>query len=308
MKELRIAILGGTGFAGRNVRNELEASGISCQAFSRTTGCDLLHLDLTWSKLDAYRPTHIVNCAARVGSVNFVAEFAADVVDINMRMLLNIYKVAQQLRDTVVINPLANCAYPDNSELCCEEQLWNGALHPSVLSFGSTRRMMQVLSGCYNAQYGVRSVNLIVPNMYGPYDSTNPNKTHALNALIIKFVRAIKACSTEVEVWGSGRPVREWLYVKDLARAIRIVVTRAYESQLSINIGQGQGVTVDELVRLICEFTGYTGRIVKNSRYPDGALKKVMSPAHFSTQFPKFEFTRLEEGIRETISFYGKLL
>src|SRR5690242_11613404 len=125
-RNFRVAILGGTGFAGRNVRNELEEAGIEVGVFSRTSGCDLLDLPATWAKLDQFYPNFIVNCAALVGSVNYVTDFAADVADVNMRMLLNTYKIAQQMRDVVVINPVANCAFPGHMSEYKEESLWDG--------------------------------------------------------------------------------------------------------------------------------------------------------------------------------------
>ncbi len=153
---LRVAILGGTGFAGRNVRNLFVDRGIEIGVFSRTTGCDLLDLPAAWSKIDAFRPTHMINCAAIVGSINYVSDFAADVVDVNTRMLLNLYKMAQQMREVVVVNPIANCAYPGVMDTYDEKGFWDGPVHPSVLSYGTTRRLMLVLSKCYYDQYGVR--------------------------------------------------------------------------------------------------------------------------------------------------------
>ena len=306
--ELRIAILGGTGFAGRNVRNELETAGLAVAAFSRTTGCDLLDLPTAWTKLDAFRPTHIVNCAAHVGSVNYVTDFAADVVDENMRMLLNIYKIAQQMRETVIINPIANCAYPGVLDTYEEAGFWAGPIHPSVLSYGSTRRMIDVLSKCYYAQYGVRSANVIVPNMYGPFDSTNPNKTHALNALVIKFVKAVKSDAGEVEVWGTGKPIREWLYVKDFARVARHLVEAKEDFQSPVNVAQNHGLSVDELVSIICAKLGYKGKIVKNTKFPDGSPKKVMNDRLFRQRFPDFRFTPFEQGLAETIEYYRSIL
>lgn len=307
-RELRVAILGGTGFAGRNVRNELEKAAIEVGVFSRTTGCDLLDLASTWSHLDAFRPGYIVNCAALVGSINYVTDFAADVVDVNMRIILNTYKVAQQMREVVIVNPIANCGYPGVMDVYEERHFWDGPVHPSVLSYGSTRRMMWVLSKCYSDQYGVRSVNLIVPNMYGPYDSTNPNKTHALNALVIKFVRAAKTGAEEIEVWGTGKPIREWLYVKDFAAVVRQVVERRYDSLELVNIAQNWGYSVMEIVGIIRDLTGYTGRIVYNTRYQDGSPKKVMDDKYFRQRFPDFEFTDLATGISETIAYYQGVL
>ncbi|HLY25442.1 MAG TPA: NAD-dependent epimerase/dehydratase family protein [Aggregatilineales bacterium] len=303
-----MAILGGTGFAGRNVRNELEAAGMPVAVFSRTNGCDLLDLPTTWTKLDAFRPAYIVNCAALVGSINFVSDFAADVADVNARIILNTYKVAQQLREVVVINPIANCAYPGTMDLYEERSFWDGAVHPSVLSYGTTRRLMIVLSRCYHSQYGVRSVNLITPNMYGPYDSTNPNKTHALNALIIKFARAVKYNEPEVEVWGTGRPVREWLYIRDFAALIRRTIQGGSVTLEPVNLAQNQGYRVSELVELIRQALGYAGKINYNPRFQDGAPKKVMDDRLFRQRFPDFEFTPMEQGIRDTVAYYQGVL
>ena len=307
-KNMRVALLGGTGFAGRNVRNALGEAGHTVGVFSRTTGCDMLDLSTAWAKLDAFRPDYIVNCAALVGSVNYVTDFAADVVDVNMRIILNTYKIAQQMREVVVVNPIANCAYPGVMDLYEERSFWDGPIHPSVLSYGSTRRMMWVLSKCYFDQYGVRSVNLIVPNMYGPFDSTNPNKTHALNALIIKFVRAVKSHAAEVEVWGTGKPIREWLYIKDFAAIIRRVVGACEDSMEPVNIAQNKGHSVFELVDAIRQQVGYKGQITNNTRYQDGSPKKVMDDRYFRQRFPDFKFTDLAAGISETVEYYQSLL
>ena len=306
--ENRIAILGGTGFAGRSVRDELEAAGMTVGVFSRTTGCDLLDQPQTWAKLDAFRPTHIVNCAAYVGSVNYVTDFAADVVDVNMRLLLNMYKIAQQMREVVVINPIANCGFPGVMDVYEESGFWAGPIHPSVLSYGSTRRMIDVLTRCYHAQYGVRSANVFVPNMYGPFDSTNPNKTHALNALVIKFVKARKESAREVEVWGSGKPIREWLYVKDFARIVRRLIESREDFMNPVSIAQNKGHSVDELVKVISETVGYGGKVVKNLKYPDGSAKKVMDDKVFRQRFPDFTFTPLARGLHETIEYYSALV
>ena len=305
---MRVAVLGGTGFAGRNVRDALEEAGMTVGVFSRTTGCDLMDLPSTWARLDAFRPDYIVNCAALVGSINYVTDFAADVVDVNMRIIMNTYKAALQLREVVIINPLANCAYPGIMDHYEEAGLWDGPIHPSVLSYGSTRRMMWVLSKCYREQYGVRSVNLIVPNMYGPYDSVNPNKTHALNALVIKFVKAVASGATEVEVWGTGKPVREWLYVGDFARLVLRVIERGEDSLDPVNLAQNQGHTVSELVDAIRTRVGYEGEIVYNTKFQDGSPRKVMDDKYFRQRFPDFEFTSIEAGIAKTVTYYRGIL
>ena len=305
---MRVAVLGGTGFAGRNVRDALEEAGLTVGVFSRTTGCDLMDLHMTWERLDAFRPDYVVNCAALVGSINYVTDFAADVVDVNMRIILNTYKAALQLREVVIINPLANCAYPGVMDHYEERGLWDGPIHPSVLSYGSTRRMMWVLAKCYLEQYGVRSVNLVVPNMYGPYDSVNPNKTHALNALVIKFVKAVAEGAPEVEVWGTGRPVREWLYVGDFARLVLRAIEARTTSLEPVNLAQNKGHTVTELVDAIRTVVGYEGEITYNTKFQDGSPKKVMDDRYFRQRFPDFEFTPMDIGLCKTVAYYQGIL
>jgi len=304
----RVALLGGTGFAGINVRNTLSKAGMIVGVFSRTTGCDLLDLPTAWAKLDEFHPDFIINCAALVGSINYVSDFAADVVDVNMRIILNTYKIAQQMRQVVVINPIANCGYPGVMDHYVETGFWDGPIHPSVLSYGSTRRMMQVLSKCYFDQYGVRTINLIVPNMYGPYDSTNPNKTHALNALIIKFVRAVKYNLQEVEIWGTGKPIREWLYVKDFASIILQTIYRGELFLDPVNIAQNHGESVNDLVKIIQNIIQFSGDIQYNTKYQDGSPKKVMDDQLFREKFPDFQFTSLETGVFETVEYYKNIL
>jgi len=308
MKTVKVAILGGVGFAGRNLRECLEAAGMEVGVFSRTTDCDLLDLPKTWAKIDSFRPDYLVNCAALVGSINYVSDFAADVVDVNMRIILNTYKVAQQMREVVVINPVANCGYPGVMDTYEEAGFWDGPIHPSVLSYGSTRRMMWVLSKCYNEQYGVRSINLVVPNMYGPYDSANPNKTHALNALIIKFVRAVKYGHPEIEIWGTGKPIREWLYIKDFSDVIRRLILADNISLDLVNIAQNKGFSVIELVDILTKITGYRGNIWYNTKYQDGSPKKIMDDRLFRQKFPDFSFTPLVDGIKDTLKYYMKIL
>jgi GDP-L-fucose synthase len=305
---LRVAVLGGTGFAGRNVCEALERAGITVEAFSRATGCDLLNLPAAQERLRAFRPDYMINCAALVGSLNYVTDLAADVVDTNMRIITNVYKIAQQLPDAVVVNPVANCAYPGTRDTYREEAFWDGPIHPSVLAYGSTRRMMVVFSKSYSDQYQIRSVNLITPNMYGPYDSVDPNKTHALNALVVKFVKAVKHDLPTVEVWGTGKPIREWLYVRDFAQAILRVVAEPENTLEPVNIAQNQGYSVKELADTISRKVGYAGEIVYNTSYQDGSPKKVMDDRRFRQRFPEFGFTDLARGISETIEYYREVI
>lgn len=307
---MKILILGGHGFVGKNVVEVLRDSEHELFPLSRRDGLDLTDCEVTKRYFSEITPEVIINCAAVVGSLNYVTQQAAEIVDINMRIILNIYKATQEsVPDTVLINPVANCAFPGDLETYTEDSLWKGKIHQSVLSYGSTRRMMTVISECYKMQYGFRSMNFLVPNMYGPHDSTDPNKAHALNALISKMVKAKAENKKEIEVWGSGIAIREWLYAKDCAAifldAIEKIETVGFDEPL--NIGQNFGLSIRELVRIIRNETGFKGEIVWNRSMPDGAPRKVMDDTRFRKIFPEFHFTEFSAGIRETIKYYESI-
>jgi GDP-L-fucose synthase len=304
---LKIIILGGHGFVGRNLFEQLQAAGYNLLSLSRRDGLDLTEMETTLKFFKELNPDIILNCSAEVGSLNFVTRNAGDVFDANMRMILNLYRgVKEAVPNAVIINPVANCSYPGKLDFYTEDKFWEGAVHESVLSFGNTRRMITVVSTCYKIQYNIRSINYFVPNMYGPYDYTDPDKAHALNALIAKTVKAKIEKKNELEVWGTGKVIREWLYAKDFASVV-LNTLRNIDSEKFMqpfNIGQNLGLSIKELVEIIVNETGFNGNIKWNTSMPDGAPKKVMDDKMFRSVFPNFEFTTFKEGIQETVKYY----
>ena len=306
---MKVLIIGHTGFVGQNVMNELKTY-YEVVGYSRINGLDLLDLKSFKLILEKERPDTIINCAAKVGSLNYVTQIAADILDINLRILLNIYKgIEQTNRKIILINPVANCAFPGNLNEYYEDDLWNGRIHQSVLAYGSTRRMMDVFSECYKMQYGIKSILLFVPNMYGPFDSTDPNKAHALNALVGRVVKA-KSKNEDIEVWGSGLAIREWLFAPDFAKIIKIILDNKLNLKISepLNIAQHFGLSISDLVEIIIDATNFNAQIIWNRSMPDGAPKKVMNDLRFRKFFPRFEFTTLDIGLKKTIEYYTSRL
>jgi len=306
---MKILILGGNGFLGRNVTSVLKSNYVVL-SLSRSSGLDLVDLQLTLDSFEDFKPDIIINCAAKVGSLNYVTQEAAEVADTNMRMLLNIYKAAQKIvPQSILVNPIANCAYPGNLENYNEADFWQGKVHQSVTAYGNSRRMSIILGECYAMQYGYRSISLLVPNMYGSYDSHDPNKAHALNALISKVVKAKNENQQQLEVWGSGIAIREWLYVRDCAKIFAKVIERisTYGFAEPLNIAQNFGLSIRELVDIIVKESNFKGEIVWNRNMPDGAPRKVMNDNRFRKIFPDFKFTDLVTGIKETIAYYQSI-
>jgi len=304
---MKILLLGGAGFVGQNAYKCFKSQGHDIVARSKRDGLDLTDMGSTATVITETAPDLVINCAAKVGSLNMVTQLAADVIDINLRMLLNIYRAIHEARNQIIlINPIANCAYPGHLTFYQEDKLWDGKVHDSVYSYGNSRRIVEVLARCYEMQYGLKSINFLVPNMYGPYDSTDPNKAHALNALVSKFVKAHLENTQTIEVWGSGIAVREWLYAPDFGRVLEATARRLsdYGFYEPLNVGQNFGLSVKELVLLISEAIGFRGSIVWKKEMPDGAPRKVMDDTRFRKVFPDFEFMNFKEGISTTIDYY----
>jgi GDP-L-fucose synthase len=306
---MKILLIGHTGFVGSNVYNELKKD-MDLVTYSKSTGMDLLNLESTIEILKSENPDVIVNCAAKVGSLNYVTKIAADILDENMRMLLNLFKAINITNPKVIlINPVANCAFPGNQKEYYEDELWDGRVHQSVLAYGSTRRMIDVMSDCYKMQYGIKSISLYVPNMYGPFDSTDPNKAHALNALVSKIVKAKKEYSESIDVWGSGIAIREWLYAPDFGKVIRLIIESISIKNYSepFNIAQQYGLSIGDLLNIIIKEANFNGEVIWDKSMPDGALKKVMNDSRFRKNFPDFEFTTLDDGLKNTIDYYESI-
>ena len=307
---MKILLLGASGFVGKNVSDHLLKEDISFTPSHKNGGCDLNDFQQTKKLMSSVKPDIIVNTAAHVGSLHYVTEHAADVIRDNTRMILNMYEaIAEVNPNAIVINPIANCAYPAKADTFKEDQWWDGHLHRSVLSYGSAKRLVWSAGESYEMQYGLRSIHLLVPNMYGPFDSTDPNKAHALTALISKFVKADRMGQREIEIWGTGIAIREWLYVEDFAKIIATVIKNTNIVGLSepVNIGQNFGLSVKELVHIINGHFNNKFIIRWNHDMPDGAPKKVMDDTRFKKVFKDFHFTPFDQGVINTIHYYESI-
>jgi GDP-L-fucose synthase len=307
---MKVLLLGHTGFVGRNVAELLSEEGFEFIGASKSTGLDLRNTNEAIIFFEQVKPDFIINCAAHVGSLNYVTEKAASVIMDNTQMIIGMYEaVAKSCPQALIINPIANCAYPAKSNVFVEDEWWDGHLHRSVLSYGSTRRLLWTVGESYQMQYDVKSIYLLVPNMYGPHDSTDPNKAHALNALISKFVKAGKEKLPVIDIWGTGVAIREWLYAKDFARIILQILKEPKMIGLSepLNIAQNFGLSVRELVEIISTTFDYSGITKWDYNKPDGAPKKVMDDMKFRKVFSDFNFTAFNQGIANTIKYYEKI-
>ena len=304
-----VLVLGSTGFVGKNLTKMLENQGHNVVKLSKTN-CDLRDYNsfadvlINQEKLDV-----VFNCAANVGSVHYVTEKAGEVIHDNSLIAINLYKgILEYFPKATIVNPLSNCCYVDGTDIQKEENWLKGEVHPSVFSFGNFKRFLYYVSKCYNMQFGIRSMNLMFSGIYGPGDSIDPNKVHALNGMIIRMLDSVKNSDKEFEIWGTGKPIREWTYVEDACNIMIKSLDLKDEIIEPVNIAQGKGFSIAETGKCISNSIGYSGKLTFNTKYQDGAAVKILGDKNFKGIFNNYEFYNHQQGIDETVKYYREKL
>lgn len=300
-----VLLLGATGFLGKRLARRLSADRTPFVPVSRSLGTDLRDYG-QFRRIFELHPTldTILHAAAYVGGIKFGLAHPGEIFYNNALLNAHLFELAREFGVKRIINPISNCSYPRDVHPEFREELWwNGPLDDSVMVYGFIRKASYVQSLAYERQYGLATVNLLVPNMYGPEDHFDEVRSHALGALIMKIARAKRCGHSNVVVWGSGRPVREWLYVDDCVEAMLRALTIP-QPDGPINIGIGQGVSIRELAEMIAAELGYDGALVYDTSQPDGAPYKVMNIARCQQIFHWSPPTKLREGIAETVRWY----
>ncbi len=219
----------------------------------------------------------LFHAAAYYGGIGINQTEPAKLYYTNLVMGANLMEAARLANVAKVVNIGTACSYPGYLEGdLMEEDLWGGPCHASVVNYGLTKKMLAVQGQAYKKQYGLESIHLILTNLYGPGDSYNPDRSHVVAALVRKWVEAEMAGAASIEVWGTGKPIREFIYVEDCADAIVLAAEKYHDVTLPLNIGTGIGTSIRELVETINDVTGFKGKIDWNADKPDGALKKVL--------------------------------
>ena len=300
-----IVVTGATGFLGKRVCRALDSKSIEYVGTSLSQGLDLRDRVATIDFFQKHQARYILNCAAYVGGIQFGYKHPVELFQSNLQMTLNLLEAAHLNKVMRLVNPISNCAYPGEATFFKEDEFWSGPLHESVMVYGFVRKASWVGSWAYAKQYGLDVINLILSNMYGPEDHFEEERSHALGALIMKIDRAKDVNQPEVIVWGSGKPVREWLHVDDGAE----VMIRALDVAPSIdpiNIGIGKGISILQMAQIIKEEVGYDGELVLDLTKPDGAPYKTVDGGRGAKHFGWVPQREFKQGIRDAINWYIK--
>jgi len=296
---------------GKNLNQIFKDSEYQLFNESRRTGCDMTDINQLTSTIEKIQPDVIINAAAHVGSIAYVTKYAGDVCRDNSLMYINLYQAVSEIdKNIIIINPISNCSYPGIIDIQHEENWWDGQIHQSVESYGTPKKLGFILSECFGRQFGVKTVNLIIPNSYGPEDYVDEERTHAMNGIIMRMLKAKKANNSEFVIWGTGAPIREWIYMLDVANIIKQIIDNKLFDTLPnpINLGQQHGTSIYETVQTVKQLLDYDVTIVQDTTKQDGAPIKILGNQQFKQYFPDFQFTDYETGIQNTINYYTGIL
>ena len=304
LRNKKILVTGGNGFLGSHVVRKLKKSNVAILAPGHK------ELDLTDEKnckkyFSTHRPNVIIHCAGSISGLLNILKNPAEIFDNNLRININVFKFAHEFGIEKLVNIGSTCAYPGElpTGYFKEEEFLNGPMHASVESYGFSKRAMYIGGKAYRQQFGLHSITLLLTNMYGPHDVFSIERAHVVSALIKKFIDAKLHNESSVEVLGSGRAIREFLYVEDAADAI-IKATQLYDEDIPLNVGTGVETTIADLALSIKEISHYPGKIVWNTKASDGALRKVSDISRIKAKLqwePKYD---LKKGLTKSISWF----
>ena len=302
-KDKRVLLTGGSGFLGSHILDRLRYAG--CKVFApRKTEFDFTALEAAERCMSRFRPHLVIHSAAYYGGIWINQLYPGKIYYENLMMGANLMEASRKHGVNKFVQIGTACSYPGylENELS-EDDFWNGLPHETVVNYGMTKKVLAIQALAYKKQYGLSGIHLILTNLYGPRDTFHPDRSHVVAALIRKFVEAKINDSAEVEVWGTGRPIREFLYVDDAAEAI-LLAAEKYDEPLPMNIGTGIGTSIRELVDLIREISGYRGHLRWNTEKPDGQMKKVLSTSKMRRVLSWQPPTSLRVGLEKAIRWY----
>ena len=299
---MKVLLVGSSGFLGNHVKtilnNEYDTHEITGKQQIDITKYD--NLDKYLSKL---KPDIVINCAAFVGGISYGYKYPARMLYENSTMAINLYRASQKNKVKKLINPISNCAYPRNLTTYKEENFFDGPPDDSVYNYGIAKRLFVQLGKSFYQEKNFSSVNVVVSNMYGPNDHFDIERSHALGAIIKKVHDAKINNYKEVELWGTGKPIREWLYVDDGAKAL-IKSINLESGHHFFNVGVEKGISILELAEIIKDKIGWDGKFVLDTSKPDGVLEKKVDGTRGEEKLNWKPETSLIDGIQTTVNWY----
>jgi GDP-L-fucose synthase len=299
---MAILVAGATGLAGSAISRRLKESGHKVIDVNSSV-VDLRDRSAAFEFLHSVKPDVVIDAAAKVGGIGANNSLPVDFLSVNLQIQTNLMDAAHSANVERFIFLGSSCIYPRNCpQPIKEEYLLTGPLEETNSAYALAKIAGLELIRSYRKQFGRKWVSLMPTNLYGPGDNFNLEVAHVLAALVNRFVSASLAGITEVTLWGSGTPRREFLHVDDLATAVEVVLEK-YDDSIHLNVGTGVDLTIKELAEVVASISGYSGKILWDSSKPDGTPRKILEISRISALGWSPTIT-LEQGIREVVEYF----
>lgn len=300
----RVLVTGGSGFLGRVILEKLAQRNATEVVVPRSRDYDLTREEEVRSLFDDVVPDIVIHGAAQVGGIGANLERPADLYVTNLLMGTFILRETcrKGVAKTVLLGTI--CSYPKLTPVpFLEDSLWDGYPEETNAPYGIAKKALLVHAQANRAQYGQRAIYLLPTNLYGPGDKFDPSVSHVIPALIRKCVEAKENHADHVEVWGSGRATREFLYVDDAAEGI-LLAAEHHDGADPVNLGSGREIAVADLAQLIASIVGFEGALRWDASKPDGQPRRRLDTEKARRAFGFEAQTSLEDGLRRTVDWY----
>jgi len=306
-KDSKIYIAGHRGLVGSALVRKFQELGYDNLILKTRNELNLLNQQEVADFFAVEKPEYVFLAAAKVGGIGANSTYPADFVYENMMIQTNIIHSAYKNNTRKLLFLGSSCIYPKMAEQPIkEESLLTGELEPTNDAYAIAKIAGIKMCQAYNKQYGTNYISVMPTNLYGPNDNFDLEKSHVFPALIRKFHEAKINKEAEVVVWGTGTPIREFLYVDDLAEAC-IYLMNHYNDDKIVNIGTGVGVTIRELAESIAKVVGYDGKLFFDTSKPDGTPIKINDVSYLNSLGWQAK-TDLLSGIEKTYNWYKSKL
>jgi GDP-L-fucose synthase len=299
---MTVIVAGATGLAGSAIVKAFEVKGQKVIGINRSV-VDLMDTKATEDFIAKSKPSLIVDAAAKVGGIGANNSYPVEFLSDNIAIQGNLMRAAHKANVPNFVFLGSSCIYPrDCAQPIKEEYLMTGPLEVTNSAYAVAKIAGIEMVNSYRKEYGTTWVSLMPTNLYGPRDNFDLAASHVLPAFIRRFVEAAESGAERVTLWGSGAPLREFLHVDDLAQAV-VLASEKYDSNLHLNVGTGEDLSIKELAQKVAHAAGFTGNIEWDSTKPDGTPRKVLDVSRIKALGWKPTIT-LEDGIASTIAWY----
>lgn len=295
----KILVTGSTGLVGKAIQG-LNLPGMY---FHTRKDADLRDFEATKKMFERIKPKQVIHLAAMVGGIGGNIMHSGEFFRSNIVINVNVLENTRLVGANKLISFMSTCVFPDKCTYPLNEKdIHNGPPHPSNFGYAYAKRMLEVQSRAYRNEWGCNYIVAIPTNIYGPHDNFSLEEGHVVPALIHKCFLA-KKNHTPLTIWGSGKPLREFVYSDDIAK-LSLWALDNYNEDSPIIFSTGEEISIQNLVKIVIHKMKFKGEVIFDSSKPDGQFRKPSDTSKLTAYLPSFKFIPIEDGLEKTIDWF----